>query len=90
MFFFPQPIENNIKAFLWGTPEYQRHRQNTKKLCHEMEMQEFIQYPLSPIISQKRCGDTYFEIDNDLFCPRCGEKCLFPFTRSICWDCSET
>ena len=87
--FFPQPIEKNINDFLWGTREYQLHHQNTKKLCREIEMQEFIQYPLTPIFSQKRCGETFHDIEDDLFCDMCGEKQLFPFTRSICWECSE-
>jgi len=43
--FFPQPIEKNIKDFLWGTREYQLHHQNTKKLCREIEMQV---YPILP------------------------------------------
>ena len=34
-------------------------------------------------------GKIYTELDDNMYCPKCGEKFLFPFIRDICWDCNE-
>ena len=31
----------------------------------------------------------YTEIEDELYCPQCGEKTLFPFTRLVCLNCDN-
>ena len=42
----------------------------------------------APNVTEVR-GKDYIELDDNMYCPKCGEKFLFPFNRDICWDCHE-
>jgi hypothetical protein len=43
---------------------------------------------LQSLNCQRRLGIEY-EIEDELYCNKCGEKNVFPFTRTLCYDCEK-
>ena len=86
----PDTLIIHISDFLWGTNlDYKKKFQN---ILLDIKVPNRIEI-LNQINDQYRNNKTYEEIEDDLYCPRCGEKYLStegPFAdRFICWDCGQ-
>ena len=80
----PEPLISLISDFLWGTNLDYKKKFQTILLDIKVPARLDI---LNQINYQHRNNVFYEEIEDDLYCPGCGEKNLFPFTRFTCWDC---
>ena len=79
----PPPLNNIIFDYLWGTQIAYKKKLN---IIHTLP-----KYKESALISPIFCyrGGIEYEIENYLYCPKCGEKNVFPVTRQRCWDCDR-
>lgn len=87
----PYPMSDLIFDYLWGNNRDWKNK--NIKVINEINV-KFIQlgswyWMLDQINIQTRNNKQYEEIEDDLYCPCCGEKSLFPFTRIKCWDCES-
>ena len=80
----PNEIINTITNYLWGTPQV------FKKQLNIIEgIKHFTQFNLKPISIQKYKGVIREEVDLDVYCFKCGEKTVFPFTLQYCDSCAS-
>lgn len=80
----PDPLIILISDFLWGTNlDYKKKFQ---PILLDIKVPNRLNI-LKQINHQYRNNRFYEEIEDDLYCPGCGEKNLFPFNRFTCWDC---
>lgn len=80
---FPLEIVEIIKIFMWGNNNIYK-----EKLKIVKNLPEYKKDNLRVTVSCRMNGKD-IEIEDELYCPRCGEKTLFPFTRHLCWDCNN-
>ena len=79
----PSEVIEHIKDYLWGDLISQKYQLNI--------LEQLNTYPQHSLQVNSIC---YFdgipkEIEDELYCPYCGEKTLFPFTLEKCYDCQE-
>ena len=83
----PFPLGLYVFDFVWGSPIIYKQK---LKIVDTLPKDRFWlgNWILKSPIFCHRNGILY-EVEDDLYCPKCGEKTVFPFTREICWDCEE-
>ena len=79
----PSEVIEHIKDYLWGNLTSQQHQLNI--------VEKLDTYPQHSLHVNSIC---YFngilkEIEDEIYCPYCGEKTMFPFTLERCYDCQE-
>ena len=79
----PLEIIEHIKDYLWGNVISQQYQLDIVK-----------QLDTNPQQSLNVNSICYFngvvkEIEDEVYCPDCGEKSMFPFTLERCYDCEE-
>ena len=75
---FPLEIVEIIKIFMWGNNNIYK-----EKLKIVKNLPEYKKDNLRVTVSCRMNGKD-IEIEDELYCPKCGEKTLFPFTRDLC------
>ncbi len=78
----PDEVIDSIKDILWGNID------SWKKKFNIVLRKDFlvIKRDLKPSPYCIFSGNL-LEIEDEIFCSSCGEKTIFPFTRSICETC---
>ena len=77
----PSEIIVFIKGYLWGTNKSWKNKLNIAK-------QDLVsKYNKLKVSKLYRIRGVDLECEDEFYCPGCGEKTLFPFTREFCWDC---
>lgn len=79
----PCELIEMIKEYMWGNVVYYK-----KKLNIVNTLPEYKRAILRTTLFCK-IKNTMNEIEDELYCPNCGEKTLFPFTRNICYECEK-
>ena len=79
----PLEVIEHIKDYLWGNLISQQHQLNI--------VEQLDSFPQQSLKVNSIC---YFngipkEIEDESYCPYCGEKTMFPFTLERCHDCQE-
>ena len=48
-------------------------------------------YPYNELNVVKQCkmNGEQVDIEDEVYCYKCGEKTVFPFTRLVCYDCEK-
>ena len=81
----PQSVTDHIFNILWG-------ENNDFKIILKKSLAILPKYWTLHLKSVNKIninGKLFIALEDNLYCPICGEKFLFPFTRDICWDCDE-
>lgn len=79
----PTCLQYQIYDFMWGNLEIYRSKMNNCLNCLVDSSSLF------PVNDKKINGKNYTEMEDNLYCPECGEKTRDPFTIHICWDCQK-
>lgn len=79
----PYEITENIKIYMWGNKDIYK-----KKLDIVHNLPKYKHHNLK-VTDYCLIRNVYTEIEDELYCPKCGEKTLFPFTREVCFDCND-
>jgi len=79
----PCELIEMIKEYMWGNVAYYKKELNIVNTLPE--------YKKAILRTTLFCkiNNIMNEIEDELYCPNCGEKTLFPFTRSICYECEK-
>ena len=79
---FPEEIIDVVKDFLWGNIDSQ-------KKCFNSILKKNFSAMHAVLTPAPYCifSGELLEIEDEIFCENCGEKTIFPFTRSICHTC---
>ena len=79
----PTDIIEQIMVYLWGNKQIFKIKLNISNV-----LPKYKQHNLRVLEMCKIYGVELY-IEDELYCPRCGEKTLFPFTRMICHECEN-
>ena len=77
----PYELSELIKEYMWGNIVSYKKRLN---IIQCLPVYKKITLRPNPFCKIK---NTITEIEDELYCPRCGEKTLFPFTKIMCSEC---
>lgn len=81
----PEPILGKVFDTLWGTEVDFKSKFN--KSLDSLPPNWY--WHLRETNVMKLQGHVHTALSDNMYCPHCGEKTLFPFTLEKCWDCSH-
>ncbi len=79
----PSEVIEHIKDYLWGNLISQQNQLNIVEQLETLPQQSL------QVNSICYLNGIPKEIEDELYCPQCGEKTLFPFTLEVCYGCRE-